>query len=71
MITKASIFLIKFYQQTLSPFKGACCIYSPSCSEYARQHIVKYGLMKSVAPISKRIVSCNPLSKKPHWDPVK
>ena len=27
--------------------------------------------VKSIVPISKRVVSCNPLSKKPTWDPVK
>ncbi len=71
IMNKLIIFLIKIYQQTLSPLKGACCIYSPSCSEYAKQHIIKYGFIKSIVPISKRLVSCNPLSKKPHWDPVK
>ena len=72
MMNKLIILLIKAYQQTLSPLKGgACCLYSPSCSEYAKQHIIKYGIIKSIIPVSKRIVSCNPLSKKPYWDPVK
>jgi len=71
MISKIFILLIRVYQQTLSPLKGPCCIYSPSCSEYAKQHIIKHGALNSFFPIMKRVLSCNPLSKKAHWDPVK
>ena len=70
-MTRVAVFIIKFYQQSLSPLKGACCLFSPSCSEYARQHIIKYGFRKSVYPVVKRVISCNPLSKKAYWDPVK
>ena len=59
MITKASIFLIKFYQQTLSPFKGACCIYSPSCSEYAVRSIDQFGMLRGAIYAFRRLRRCN------------
>jgi len=72
------IFLIKFYQRTLSldhgPLKkvyphGFCRFY-PSCSEYGVLAITKYGLIKGGLLTSWRILRCNPWNKGGN-DPVK
>ena len=63
--------LIDFYQKAISPYKGgSCCIYTPSCSEYMRQAVQKYGVIKGVVKGLIRILRCNPFSKG-GYDPLK
>lgn len=59
-MSRIFILLIKGYQMLLSPFIGAHCIYSPTCSEYACQALTKYGLFKGLWLGSKRILRCHP-----------
>lgn len=55
---------IRFYQKNISPLKGSsCCIYTPSCSEYTRQAVEKYGVIKGLAKGFWRILRCNPFAK--------
>ena len=67
---KISILLIKFYQQSISMYLPSACIYIPSCSQYAIETIEKYNIFKSLYLIIKRLIKCNPMSKK-GYDPVK
>ena len=69
-------FLLKaiiFYQKHISLFlksNGVQCKYEPSCSEYAKQAIKKYGTKKRSILAAKRILKCNPFSKG-GYDPLK
>lgn len=55
------LFLIKVYQLVLSPFLGANkCRYIPTCSDYAKQAFVKYGIRKGFWLSLKRIARCAP-----------
>ncbi len=70
---KVLIFLIKFYQKHISYWlreKNIRCKYYPTCSEYAKQAIEKYGAMKGCVLSIKRILKCNPFSKG-GYDPLK
>lgn len=67
---KILLSLIRFYRRYLSPLKPPCCIYSPTCSEYAIEAIKKYGAIKGSFMAIKRILRCNPFSKG-GYDPVK
>ena len=64
-----SKFLIKsidFYKRHISLFledKGVHCKYEPTCSEYAKQAIKKYGTKKGSILTAKRLLRCNPFSK--------
>ena len=60
---------IRFYQKGISPLLGSNCIYTPSCSEYARQAIVKYGVIKGGGLAVRRIARCHPFSEG-GYDPV-
>lgn len=40
------------------------CLHQPSCSEYARQALDKYGLIKGLRMSIKRIISCGPWTRK-------
>ena len=54
------IFLIKIYQNIISPLFPPTCRYTPTCSEYSIQSLKKYGLIKGVYLSIKRIVNCHP-----------
>ena len=63
---KFLIKLINFYQNKISPylqFNGIHCKYYPSCSEYMKQAINKYGCIKGIFLGLIRILKCNPFSK--------
>lgn len=63
--------LIRFYQKRISPMKRfACCKYIPCCSEYTRQAVEKYGVIKGLLKGIWRILRCNPFSKG-GYDPLK
>jgi len=55
--------MIKFYQGFISPFLGRNCRFYPSCSEYARQALKKYGALKGLVFSCWRILRCHPFSK--------
>lgn len=67
------ILLIKFYKKMISPIfehLGVHCKYYPTCSEYSKQAIEKYGVTKGCFLSLKRILKCNPFSKG-GYDPLK
>ena len=63
------IWLIKGYQKIPGPWHRYCK-YQPTCSEYAKQAIEKYGAIKGSFLAVKRILKCNPFSKG-GYDPLK
>ncbi len=75
---KIFIFFINLYQQTLSPDHGlfksrypyGFCRHYPTCSEYSKQSIEKYGIFKGTYLGIKRIIKCNPWAE-PSVDLVK
>ena len=67
---KIFIYIIEKYQKYISPILGDNCKYYPSCSEYTKQAIEKYGTLKGCFYGFKRILKCNPFSKG-GYDPLK
>lgn len=66
---KAALVVVAFYQRRISPLMGARCIYMPTCSEYARQAIERYGLAKGGWLALRRILRCHPFHNG-GYDPV-
>ena len=67
------IFLINIYQKHISSLiseEGIHCKFYPTCSEYTKQAIEKYGALKGSILGIKRICRCNPFSKG-GYDPLK
>jgi len=62
--------LIDFYQKYISVFLKPSCVFYPSCSEYTKQAIEKYGVCKGIHLGFFRILRCHPWQKN-HIDPVK
>ena len=70
---KILIFLINCYQKYISKFlenRNIRCKFYPTCSEYTKQAIEKYGSIKGCILGIKRILKCNPFSKG-GYDPLK
>lgn len=60
--TEVGCRLVRFYQLCISPFIGgrAACRFVPTCSEYTKQAIEKYGLIRGTWMGMKRISRCRP-----------
>jgi putative membrane protein insertion efficiency factor len=61
--------LLGIYKALVSPFLPPACRFEPTCSEYARQAVEKYGSVKGTWMGIKRILRCQPFCKGGH-DPV-
>ena len=74
MINKFLIFsvisLINIYKYLISPLLGNNCRFLPTCSEYTKEAIIKFGLIKGTSLGFKRIIKCHPWGKSGH-DPIK
>ncbi len=63
------LILIRIYQTLISPLLPSTCRFSPTCSEYSKQSLIKYGLIKGSMLSVKRILKCNPWGGN-GYDPV-
>ena len=63
------LWLIRFYQRSISPRHPACCRFIPTCSQYALEAIQRYGALKGGFLALRRILRCNPFCKG-GYDPV-
>ena len=66
---KGMLVMLRFYKREISPMLPPCCRYTPTCSEYARQAIAKYGLAKGGWLAVKRLMRCHPFHAG-GYDPV-
>ncbi|KPK42978.1 MAG: hypothetical protein AMJ78_00405 [Omnitrophica WOR_2 bacterium SM23_29] len=63
--------LLDFYQQYISKNLPISCRFYPSCSEYAKQAILKYGTALGMAKAIWRLVKCHPFSGTQGFCPLK
>jgi len=54
------IALIRVYQWFISPLLGNHCRFYPSCSQYAREAIERYGVLRGGWLALRRILRCHP-----------
>ena len=67
---KVFLILIRFYQRAVSPYFPARCRFRPTCSAYAYEAIMKYGVIKGGWLALKRLLRCHPFYKGDYFDPV-
>ena len=69
---KLLLWLLRFYQTQISPLRPPCCRFNPTCSEYARQAVEKYGPAKGGLLAAKRLATCHPFHRQKtiEYDPV-
>ena len=68
-MTAPAIWLIRTYQQTISPYLPAVCRFQPSCSQYALEAVERYGTVRGCWLGFKRILRCRPMGGQ-GYDPV-
>lgn len=51
---------IRFYQLCISPLFPPSCRFTPTCSEYARQALIKHGVVKGLWLALRRLLRCHP-----------
>ena len=54
------VFLIRFYQVCISPYKPASCRFTPTCSAYALEAFRKHGPVKGLYLTVRRLLRCHP-----------
>ena len=60
---------IRFYQTCISPFTPPSCRFTPTCSQYAKEAIMKHGPIKGLGLAIWRILRGNPWGGS-GYDPV-
>ena len=60
---------IRFYQTCISPLTPPSCRFTPTCSQYAKEAILKHGPIKGLRLAIWRILRCNPWGGS-GYDPV-
>lgn len=60
---------VYIYRYTISPMLPSSCRYTPTCSKYTVEAVMKHGIFKGGWLAIKRIVSCHPWGGS-GYDPV-
>lgn len=69
LIRKIFILPIVLYQVVLGPYLTPACRFQPSCSVYAKEAILKHGVIKGIYLTIRRLLRCHPFGKS-GYDPV-
>ncbi len=69
IVSYVLILPIRFYQTCISPYTPPSCRFTPTCSQYAKEAIMKHGPIKGLGLAIWRILRCNPWGGS-GYDPV-
>ena len=53
--------LLLLYKRWISPLLPRACRFSPTCSEYARLAVLRYGALRGGFLAAGRLLRCHPL----------
>jgi putative membrane protein insertion efficiency factor len=67
---KAALAALRIYKVYLSILFAGSCRFEPTCSRYAYEAIERFGVMRGSWMGLKRLLRCQPLSRKFGYDPV-
>jgi|YNPNPStandDraft_1061719.scaffolds.fasta_scaffold107277_2 hypothetical protein len=70
LLIKGIDFVLEVYQRFVSPLFPPSCRFEPTCSQYAREALKKYGLLKGGGMALRRVLRCHPYTRG-GYDPVK
>jgi putative membrane protein insertion efficiency factor len=54
---------IRIYRAVVSPWLRPACRYFPSCSEYAIEAVMRYGVIRGGRRALGRLLRCHPLER--------
>lgn len=58
---RGALALVRLYQVLFSPIFGGSCRFLPSCSDYAAQAVVSFGVLRGSLLTARRLARCHPL----------
>jgi hypothetical protein len=68
-MTRAALWILRWYKRAVSPLLPPACRYTPTCSEYAMEAIERHGLGRGAYLALRRVLSCHPFARG-GYDPV-
>jgi putative membrane protein insertion efficiency factor len=60
-VSRLILVALAFYKRWLSPLLGQRCRFHPSCSDYARVAVARFGTLRGSWLTSLRLLRCQPL----------
>jgi len=69
ILIKILLLPIIFYQKFISPMTPPSCRFVPTCSQYAKEAIIKHGPIKGLYLAIRRLLRCHPFGGS-GYDPV-
>lgn len=69
MLRRLFMLPIRFYQGAISPLFPPVCRFTPTCSQYAVEAIMRHGVVKGSWLALRRIARCHPWGGS-GYDPV-
>jgi len=60
LLKKLILLIITFYQRVISPLTPPACRFYPSCSQYAQDAFVRYGVLRASYLSLRRLLRCHP-----------
>jgi putative membrane protein insertion efficiency factor len=69
LLQAIALSVLKGYKAMVSPWLAPSCRFTPTCSEYARDAIEQYGVLRGAVRTLKRLFRCHPFHKG-GWDPA-
>lgn len=67
---RVGLFALRFYKAYLSILFAGSCRFEPTCSQFAYEAVERFGLARGWWLAGKRLLRCQPLSRKFGYDPV-
>jgi putative membrane protein insertion efficiency factor len=61
--------LITLYQKLFSSWLPPACRFTPTCSQYAKEAVLKHGILRGTGLALKRLSRCHPFHEG-GYDPV-
>ena len=66
---RVALAAIQLYKILISPLFTGSCRFMPSCSEYAREAVLRFGVVRGSMLALRRLARCHPLGSH-GFDPV-
>ncbi len=60
LATSVLLGLLRLYRLGVSPWLGAHCRFTPTCSAYAQEAVARFGPLTGVRLTARRLLRCHP-----------
>ncbi len=57
---RAAAAVLRAYKRIVSPLLPSACRFHPTCSEYAREAVLRHGLLRGTGLSLRRLARCHP-----------